>query len=41
VSIFKRDSNIGKLMIESGMAFSYKETYRPEENLAKSEKLGF
>jgi endonuclease YncB( thermonuclease family) len=39
--IFKGDSNIDKLMVESGMAFSYKETYRLEENLAKSEKLGF
>ena len=39
--IFKGDSNISKLMVESGMAFSYKETYRLEENLAKSKKLGF
>ncbi|MEJ6660057.1 MAG: thermonuclease family protein [Candidatus Thioglobus sp.] len=41
VRIFKGDTNIGKLMVESGMAFSYKETYRLEEDLAKSEKLGF
>ena len=41
VRIFKGDTNIGKLMVESGMAFSYKETYRQEEDLAKSEKLGF
>ncbi|MDB3893180.1 thermonuclease family protein [Candidatus Thioglobus sp.] len=41
VRIFKGDTNIGKLMVESGMAFSYKDTYRQEEDLAKSEKLGF
>ena len=41
VRIFKGDTNIGKLMVESGMAYSYKETYREEEDLAKTEKLGF
>ena len=41
VRVFKGDTNIGKLMVESGMAFSYKETYRQEEDLAKTEKLGF
>ncbi|ALE52772.1 hypothetical protein SP60_05875 [Candidatus Thioglobus autotrophicus] len=41
VHVYKGDANIGKLMVESGMAFSYKDTYRQEEVLAKAEKLGF
>ena len=41
VRVYKGGSNIGKLMVESGMAFSYKDTYRQEEELAKAEKLGF
>lgn len=41
VRVYKGDTNIGKLMVESGMAFSYKDTYRQEEALAKAEKLGF
>jgi endonuclease YncB( thermonuclease family) len=28
-------------MVESGMAFSYKDAYQQEEDLAKAEKLGF
>jgi endonuclease YncB( thermonuclease family) len=28
-------------MVQSGMAFSYKDVYRQEEQLAKAEKLGF
>jgi endonuclease YncB( thermonuclease family) len=28
-------------MVEAGMAFSYKDTYRKEEELAKEDKLGF
>ncbi len=41
VRVHKGNTNIGKLMVESGMAFSYKDTYRQEEDLAKAEKLGF
>jgi endonuclease YncB( thermonuclease family) len=41
VKVFKGDINIGKKMVEQGMAFSYKNTYRQEEDLAKSKKIGF
>ena len=41
VKVYKGDTDIGKLMVEAGMAFSYKDTYRQEEDLAKAEKLGF
>ncbi len=41
VRVYKGDTNIGKLMVQSGMAFSYKDVYRQEEQLAKAEKLGF
>jgi endonuclease YncB( thermonuclease family) len=41
VRIYKGNTNIGKLMVESGMAFSYKDAYQQEEDLAKAEKLGF
>jgi pyruvate/2-oxoglutarate dehydrogenase complex dihydrolipoamide dehydrogenase (E3) component len=40
VRVYKGDINIGKLMVESGMAYSYKNTYRKEEELAKSKKVG-
>lgn len=41
VYVYKGSINIGKLMVESGMAYSYKDSYRKEEDLAKSEKLEF
>lgn len=41
VRVYKGGINIGKLMVESGMAYSYKNTYRKEEELAKSKKVGF
>ncbi|MDC9715495.1 MAG: thermonuclease family protein [Gammaproteobacteria bacterium] len=41
VRVYKGNIDIGKAMVESGMAFSYKDTYRQEEDLAKSKKLGF
>lgn len=41
VHVYKGDINIGKLMVESGMAYSYKNTYHKEEELAKSKKVGF
>ncbi len=41
VKVYKGDVDIGQLMVEAGIAFSYKDTYRQEENLAKVEKLGF
>jgi len=41
VRVYKGDTNIGRLMVESGMAFSYQDTYRQEEETAKRQKLGF
>ena len=41
VQVYKGDTNIGRLMVESGMAFSYQDTYRQEEETAKRQKLGF
>ena len=41
VKVYKGNVDIGKLMVESGMAFSYKDAYRQEEDLAKAKKLGF
>lgn len=41
VSVYKGDTNIGQLMVKSGMTFSYKDVYRQEEQLSKAEKLGF
>ena len=41
VRVYKGDVNIGQLMVESGMAFSYKDTYQQAEDLAKAEQLGF
>ena len=41
VKVYKGSVNVGKLMVKNGMAFSYKNTYRQEENLAKTEKRGF
>jgi endonuclease YncB( thermonuclease family) len=41
VKVYKGNIDIGKLMVEAGMAFSYKDTYRQEEDLAKAENLGF
>ncbi len=40
VRLYKGNTNIGKLMVESGMAFSYKDSYRQEEDLAIAEILG-
>ncbi|WP_428086092.1 thermonuclease family protein [Candidatus Thioglobus sp.] len=41
VRVYKGDVNVGKRMVEVGMAFSYKDTYKLEEQTAKAEKLGF
>ena len=41
VKVYKDNIDIGKLMVEAGMAFSYKDAYRQEEDLARVEKLGF
>jgi endonuclease YncB( thermonuclease family) len=41
VKVYKDNIDIGKLMVEAGMAYSYKDNYRQEEDLAKAEKLGF
>ncbi len=40
-AIYKGEENIAKLMVEAGMAFSYKDTYKKEEEIAKAEELGF
>ena len=41
VNVYKGGIDVAKLMVEAGMAFSYKDTYRQEQALAKKEKLGF
>ncbi|CAC9586582.1 hypothetical protein [uncultured Gammaproteobacteria bacterium] len=41
VRVYKGNTDIGRAMVELGMAFSYKNTYRQEEGSAKSKKLGF
>ena len=41
VKVYRGDEDIGKLMVEAGMAYSYKDTYRQEEETAKAEKIGF
>lgn len=41
VRVYKGEVNVGKRMIESGMAFSYKDTYKQEEKVARTEKIGF
>ncbi len=41
VKVYKGNVDIAKLMVESGMAYSYKDSYRQEEDLARAEKFGF
>lgn len=41
VRVYKGEVNIGKQMVESGMAFSYKDAYREEQAKSRAEKLGF
>ncbi len=41
VKVYKGSIDVGKLMVGAGMAHSYKDTYRKEEDLARAEKLGF
>ncbi len=41
VRVYKGDTDIGKYMVEQGMAFSYKDTYRQAENEARKHKRGF
>lgn len=41
VKVYKGKTNIGKYMVENGMAFSYKNTHRQAENTAKKQKRGF
>ena len=41
VRVYKGDVDIAQLMVEAGMAYSYKDAYREEEEIAKAEKLGF
>jgi len=35
VKVYKGDENVGKLMVEVGMAYSYKDAYRQEEKMPK------
>jgi len=41
VKVYKGDTDISRFMVEKGMAYSYKDSYRQEEDLARAEKLGF
>lgn len=41
VKVFKGSTDIGRLMVEDGMAFSYKDDYRLEEDASKKNKTGF
>lgn len=41
VRIYKGGVDIGALLVKQGMAFSYKDSYISQQNLAKSKKLGF
>ena len=41
VRLFKGEIDIGKKMVEDGMAFSYDSTYKIEETYAKENQLGF
>jgi endonuclease YncB( thermonuclease family) len=41
VKVLKGGVNIGEMLVKKGMAFSYKDNYRLEENKAKQEGVGF
>jgi len=41
VRVYKGDVNIGKLMVKDGLSYSYKDTYKQEQQFAKENKLGF
>jgi len=41
IQLFVGKINIGRQMVLEGMAYSYGDTYKPEESLAKSENRGF
>ncbi len=41
VKVYKDKINIGKYMVEQGMAFSHKRNYRQAQNLAREKKRGF
>jgi len=41
VRLYKGKVNIGKRMVEQGMAYSYDDTYIQEELVAREKKLGF
>lgn len=41
VRIYKGGIDVGKLMVEEGMAFSYKTHYQQEQDIARREKIGF
>ena len=41
VRLYKGKVNIGKRMVEQGMAYSYDDTYIKEELIAREKKLGF
>ncbi|SFV88051.1 Nuclease [hydrothermal vent metagenome] len=41
IQLHKGNTNIAKAMVTAGMAFAYGDTYKKEEALAKSKKIGF
>lgn len=41
VRIYKGEVDVGRLMVEEGMAFSYKTNYQREQDNARIEKIGF
>lgn len=41
VHIYKGDVNVGKKMVEQGMAWAYGKQYKAQENAAKANKIGF
>ena len=41
VKVYKGNIDIGKLMVEAGMAFSYKDTYRGRRGFSQSRETGF
>lgn len=41
IRLFKGETDIGKKIVENGMAYSYDNTYKLEETYAKENRLGF
>lgn len=41
VNIYKGDVNVGKKMVEQGMAWAYGKKYKAQEKIAQTNKVGF